>query len=59
MAPDSFFHTVNDLGAEGVNGTTDNDATSFFETVPAAALDAILWIEATAWHRPSSAGPTR
>ncbi len=44
--PDSFFHTINELGAQHINGTTEADATSYFETVPASSLDATLWIEA-------------
>ena len=45
-ARDSFFHTMTDLGAEDINGTTGADITNYFETVPASSLDATLWIEA-------------
>jgi predicted Zn-dependent peptidase len=43
---DTFFRTMHDLGGEEINGTTDADGTSYFEIVPAASVDAALWIEA-------------
>lgn len=43
---DSFFLTVNALGAENVNGETGLDYTSYYETVPSGSLEAALWLEA-------------
>ena len=44
-APTDWFKYVGDFGATGVNGTTNNDRTNFFETVPTGALDRTLWLE--------------
>ena len=44
-ADDDWFRAVGAFGATGVNGTTNNDRTNYFETVPAGALDATLWLE--------------
>ncbi len=43
---DEFFRTMVALGARDVNGTTDVDGTSYFETVPSSSLESVLWIEA-------------
>ncbi len=43
---DTFFRTMHDLGGEEINGTTEADGTNYFEVVPAASVDAALWIEA-------------
>jgi zinc protease len=40
-----WFKSVGDFGATGVNGTTNNDRTNYFETVPTGALDRTLWLE--------------
>jgi zinc protease len=45
-APDSFYATMGAIGATGVNGTTEEDATSYYETVPTSALERMLWVEA-------------
>jgi zinc protease len=33
------------LGATDLNGTTNEDRTNYFETVPVSALDQVLWLE--------------
>jgi len=40
-----WFKFVAEFGATGVNGTTNNDRTNYFETVPTGALDRTLWLE--------------
>lgn len=40
-----FFKTTQEIGASDQNGTTGWDRTNYFETVPKAALDSILWLE--------------
>ncbi|SEH13017.1 Predicted Zn-dependent peptidase [Sphingopyxis sp. YR583] len=42
---DDFFKATEKIGASDQNGTTDNDRTNYFQTVPKAALDSILWLE--------------
>ena len=42
---DDWFKAVEPLGASDLNGTTNNDRTNYFETVPKTALDRILWLE--------------
>ncbi|MBI9017696.1 MAG: insulinase family protein [Phycisphaerae bacterium] len=42
---DDFFKPMKELGATGLNGTTNQDRTNYFETVPLEALDAMLWME--------------
>jgi zinc protease len=42
---DSHFQLLESAGATGVNGTTNNDRTNYFETVPANQLPLALWIE--------------
>ncbi len=44
-ADTDWFELVGAFGATGVNGTTNNDRTNYFETIPASALDATLWLE--------------
>ena len=43
------YHLIEKLGANlmegGVNGTTDNDRTNYFATVPSGNLEALLWLE--------------
>lgn len=42
---DDFFKATQRIGATSQNGTTDVDRTNYFQTVPKAALDSILWLE--------------
>lgn len=42
---DDYFKATQRLGATSQNGTTDVDRTHYFQTVPKAALDSILWLE--------------
>ena len=47
--PGEYFSIVETLGANlqegGVNGTTDNDRTNYFATVPSGNLETLLWLE--------------
>ncbi len=40
-----FFEPLQQAGATDLNGTTNNDRTNYFETVPTPALDVALWME--------------
>ncbi|NOT28997.1 MAG: insulinase family protein [Planctomycetes bacterium] len=40
-----FFEPLEKVGATGMNGTTNNDRTNYFETVPKNALDLALMLE--------------
>jgi zinc protease len=40
-----FDTLLESVGATNVNGTTSYDRTNYFETVPRAQLDLVLWIE--------------
>ncbi len=40
-----FFSPFTDAGATGMNGTTSEDRTNYYETVPSGALDMALWME--------------
>jgi zinc protease len=42
----AWFERLEGVGATGVNGTTNEDRTNFFETVPKSALDMALAMEA-------------
>jgi zinc protease len=42
---DDFFKATEKLGASDQNGTTSVDRTNYYQTVPKAALDSILWLE--------------
>ncbi len=44
-SPGDFFEPLQQIGATDYNGTTSFDRTNYFQTVPAAALDRILWLE--------------
>jgi len=48
-AKGEYFATAEELGANlregGVNGTTSNDRTNYFATVPSANLERLLWLE--------------
>ena len=43
--PQDYFKYLQQIGATDYNGTTDNDRTNFFETVPTAALERALFME--------------
>jgi len=40
-----YLDVMEPLGATDLNGTTNNDRTNFFESVPTSALDTTLWLE--------------
>ncbi len=40
-----FFSPFTDAGATGMNGTTSQDRTNYYATVPSGALDMALWME--------------
>ncbi|MDO9336395.1 MAG: pitrilysin family protein [Caulobacter sp.] len=40
-----WFKALEKLGAVDINGTTNTDRTNYFQTVPTAALDHVLWLE--------------
>ncbi|MEM6370702.1 MAG: pitrilysin family protein [Myxococcota bacterium] len=42
---DQHFRILQEVGATGVNGTTNFDRTNYFETVPSSALETALWLE--------------
>ena len=42
---DDYFKAVESAGATDLNGTTNEDRTNYFQNVPVAALDRILWLE--------------
>ncbi len=42
---DDYFKPLEKVGATGLNGTTNNDRTNYFENVPTPALDLVLWME--------------
>ena len=42
---DEWFKPLQEVGATGLNGTTNTDRTNYFQTVPTTALDRILWME--------------
>jgi len=42
---DKYFVLTESIGATDINGTTNNDRTNYFEDVPTAGLDKILWAE--------------
>ncbi len=48
-AAEDYFTYVEKAGANlregGVNGTTDNDRTNYFATVPSGNLEVLLWVE--------------
>ncbi len=47
--PGEYFAVAEELGANlregGVNGTTSNDRTNYFATVPSGNLERLLWLE--------------
>lgn len=44
-APGEYFSFVEKLGANDANGTTNNDRTNYFATVPSGNLEYLLWVE--------------
>ena len=40
-----YFSSFTDAGATGMNGTTNEDRTNYYATVPSGALDMALWME--------------
>ena len=42
---DDYFKPLQQVGATDLNGTTNEDRTNYFETVPASSLDLVLWLE--------------
>ncbi len=40
-----YFKALEAIGATDLNGTTNNDRTNYFQTVPDAGLDQVLWLE--------------
>ncbi|MCA0892254.1 M16 family metallopeptidase [Microbulbifer agarilyticus] len=43
--PGEYFEPFQRSGATDMNGTTNNDRTNYFETVPTGALDMAMWME--------------
>lgn len=42
---DKHFEILKNIGATGVNGTTNTDRTNYFEVVPSHHLETALWLE--------------
>ncbi len=42
---DDYFTPFDRVGATGMNGTTNQDRTNYFQVVPTTALDMALWME--------------
>ena len=42
---DDYFRPFEEVGATDMNGTTSQDRTNYFQTVPETALDLALWME--------------
>ena len=42
---DDYFQALEAIGGTDLNGTTNNDRTNYFQNVPLAALDQVLWLE--------------
>jgi len=42
---DRYIPVAESMGATDLNGTTNEDRTNYFETVPVTALDRTLWLE--------------
>lgn len=40
-----YFKALEAIGATDLNGTTNNDRTNYFQNIPLAALDQVLWLE--------------
>ncbi len=42
---DDYFKVMERVGATGLNGTTSEDRTNYFQNVPTSAVDIALWME--------------
>lgn len=42
---DAHFAILREIGATGINGTTNSDRTNYFEIVPSSHLETALWLE--------------
>ena len=42
---DDYFQALERIGATDLNGTTNSDRTNYFQNVPTAGLDQVLWLE--------------
>ncbi|MFP4095445.1 MAG: M16 family metallopeptidase [Cyclobacteriaceae bacterium] len=42
---DDYFQALERIGGTDLNGTTNTDRTNYFQNVPVAALDQVLWLE--------------
>ncbi len=42
---DDYFKVMEKIGSTDLNGTTNEDRTNYFETVPTSAFDLTLWME--------------
>ena len=42
---DDYFKPLQKVGATDLNGTTNEDRTNYFETIPVSSLDLVLWLE--------------
>jgi len=40
-----YFKALESIGATDLNGTTNTDRTNYFQNIPLAALDQVLWLE--------------
>lgn len=45
VGEDRHFAVLQNVGATGVNGTTNTDRTNYFEVVPSHQLETALWLE--------------
>ena len=42
---DDYFQVLESIGGTDLNGTTNTDRTNYFQNVPTAGLDQVLWLE--------------
>lgn len=42
---DDYFQALERIGGTDLNGTTNEDRTNYFQNVPVASLDQVLWLE--------------
>ncbi len=42
---DDYFQALERIGGTDLNGTTNNDRTNYFQNVPLAGLEQVLWLE--------------
>ena len=42
---DDYFKALDKMGSTDLNGTTNNDRTNYFETVPVSEFEKVLWLE--------------